>query len=298
MTTIDWLIRLLIVGILGATWFWYFQGWQRWRRVDVGLASPKRLVALGLSTLFIVLAFFPPLDLISRHLLFARALQKVALAFGAAPFFWLAAPFHVGSRGLPWRWRRRLTRWLAAGRWSGQIVRFITQPAVAWLTFVAALILWHEAAVVDWTMQHRGLHGLMMILLLGIALLYWGHLVGTGPRLRRQLPDWVLFAYVVGVEVPNMATGMTIAYAGTPFYTYYAAMHALSPSNFGVIEDQMMSGGLIWFTGSFVFFSSAVLIVNRLFHHHDGHAPCHLPDWDSDERMIAPGLEHRLKEKP
>lgn len=298
MTTIDWLIRLLIVVLLGATWFWYCQGWRRRRQVDTQLASGKRLAALGFSTLCILVAFFPPLDLLSRHVLFARALQKVTLAFGAAPFFWLAAPFHVASRGLPWRWRRRLTRWLTAGRWSGQLIRFITQPALAWLTFVAALILWHEAVVVDWTMQHRGLHGVMMILLLGIALLYWGHLVGTAPRLRRPLPGWVLFAYVVGVEVPNMATGMTIAYAGTPFYTYYAATHALSASSFGVIEDQMMSGGLIWFTGSFVFFSSAVLIVNRLFHHHSGHSPHPLPDWDSDERMIAPGLEHRLKEKP
>lgn len=294
----DWLIRLLIVGILGATWFWYIQGWRRWRQVDTKLASPKRLAALAFSTLCILIAFFPPLDFVSRHLLFARAMQKVALAFWAAPFFWLAAPFHLSSRGLSFVWRRRLTRWLAAKPWSGQLARFITHPATTWLAFVAAIILWNDAAVVDWTMRHPGMHGLMMITLLGVALLYWQHLVGTGPRLRPQLPGWVLFAYVVGVEVPNMATGMTIAYAGEPFYTYYAAMHALSNSSFGVIEDQMMSGGLIWFTGSFVFFSSAVLVINRLFHHHGGHSPQYFPDWDTDERMIAPGLEHRLKEKP
>lgn len=297
MTTVDWLIRLVIISILIVIWFWYLQGWRRWRRVDAGLATPQRLVALSVSTLCILAAFFPPLDFISRHLLWGRALQKVALAFWAAPFFWLAAPFHLGSRGLSLVWRRRLTRWLAAGHWSGQVVRFITQPAVTWLAFVAVIVLWNEAAVVDWTMQHQGVHGAMMILLLGVALLYWGHLVGTGPRLRRQLPGWVLFAYVVGVEVPNMATGMTIAYAGAPFYTYYATMHSLTTSSFGVIEDQMMSGGLIWFTGSFVFFASAVLIVNRLFHHHDGHSPQHLPDWDADDRMIAPGLEHRIKKK-
>lgn len=298
MTTLDWLIRLLIIGIVSVTWFWYFQGWRRWRQVDAGLASPKRLAALGISTICVLAAFLPPLDLFSRHLLFARALQKVALAFWAAPFFWLAAPFHLGSRGLSLRWRQRLTCWLDSERRSGQLVRCLTQPALTWLAFVAAIILWNDAAVVDWTMRHQGVHGVMMAALFGVALLYWSHLVGTGPRLRRQLPSWVLFAYVVGVEVPNMATGMTIAYAGTPFYTYYAAMHAVRSSNFGVIEDQMMSGGLIWFTGSFVFFGSAVLIVNRLFHHHQGHTPHHPPDWDSDERMIAPGLEHRLKEKP
>lgn len=298
MTTVDWLIRLLIIGILGVTWFWYVQGWRRWRQVDAQLASPQRLAALAFSTLCILAAFFPPLDLASRHWLFARAFQKVALAFWAAPFFWLAAPFHLGSRGLSFEGRQRLTRWLATERWSGRLARGIGHPALAWFTFVAAIILWNDAAVVDWTMPRQGLHGLMMLVLLGIALLYWQQLVGTGPRLRRQLPGWVLFVYVLGVEVPNMATGMTIAYAGAPFYSYYTAMHSLSAASFGVIEDQMMSGGLIWFTGSFVFFGSAVLIVNRLFHHHGGHSPHHHPDWDSDERMIAPGLEHRLKEKP
>jgi hypothetical protein len=106
----------------------------------------------------------------------------------------------------------------------------------------------------------------------------------------------VLFGYVVGVEIPNMATGMTIAYAGTPFYGYYAAVDTLAASGLSNIEDQMLSGGLIWFTGSFVFFSSAVLVVNRLFRRHKGDSPQPFPDWDSDERMIAPGLEHRLKE--
>ncbi|MEZ4729965.1 MAG: cytochrome c oxidase assembly protein [Caldilineaceae bacterium] len=163
---------------------------------------------------------------------------------------------------------------------------------------MGAIVMWHDAAVVDWTMQRHGIHLLVMGLLFGAALLYWGHLVGTGPRLRRQVPGWVLFAYVVGVEIPNMATGMTIAYAGSPFYAYYSATHTLTEPGFDLIKDQMISGGLIWFTGSFVFFSSAVLIVNRLFRRHNGDSPHHFPDWDSDERMIAPGLEHRLKEAP
>lgn len=294
MTTLDWALRLLIVIGLGVIWFWYLRGWVRWRSVDAGLASPRRLLALILSTLLILIAFFPPLDLASRHLLFVRSLQKIMLAFWAAPLFWLAAPFHLSSRGLPLIWRQRLTRWLQPQRYFGQIIRVITQPAVTWLTFVSAIVMWHDAVVVDWMMARNAMHFVTMVLLFSAALLYWGHLVGTGPRLRKTLPGWVLFAYVVGVEIPNMATGMTIAYAATPFYTYYAAMHKLAPAGIGVTQDQMISGGLIWFTGSFVFFPSAVLILNRLFKLHKGDAPQHFPDWDSDERMIAPGLEHRL----
>ena len=297
MTTTDLTGRLLILGLLGVLWFWYLRGWWHWRRVDRGLASPRRLLALVLSTGLILLAFFPPLDTLSREFLFVRALQKIALAFWAAPLFWLAAPYHMVGRGLPLFWRRRLTRWLQPSRWFGRALRAITQPAVTWLLFVAAIVMWHDAVVVDWTMSHAPMHFFTMVLLFGVALLYWGHLVGTGPRLRRQLPGLVLFAYVVGVEIPNMATGITIAYTETPFYAYYSATHALMPTAFSVIEDQRVSGGLIWFTGSFVFFPSAVLILNRLFGQNKGDAPEYFPDWDADERMIAPGLEHRLDEK-
>lgn len=294
---LDWFVQLLILGTLGLLWVGYLRGWQRWRRVDAALASPMRLVLLGISTLLILVAFFPPLERLSRDFLFARALQKIALAFVAAPLLWLAAPFHLISCGLSATWRRRLVRWLQPHHWLGWLIRASTQPAVTWMAFVSAIVLWHDAHVVNWAMPQPWVHSVMMLLLLGIALLYWSHLVGTGPRWLHRVPGWVLFAYVVGVEIPNMATGMTIAYAATPWYAYYVNAHALLPSTLTAHEDQMLSGGLIWFTGSFVFFSSAVLVLNRLFRRHKEETPYHFPDWDSEERMIAPGLEHRLQEK-
>ncbi|MCB0064535.1 MAG: cytochrome c oxidase assembly protein, partial [Caldilineaceae bacterium] len=127
------------------------------------------------------------------------------------------------------------------------------------------------------------------------ALLYWVHIVGTGLKLRTALPGWVLFIYAVGVEIPNMAAGITIAYSSTPLYEHYIATH--ERLNIDLIADQIMAGGLVWFMGSVVFFCSAVLIVNRLFLRHGSSTPEYHPDWDSEERMIAPGLEHRLEEK-
>ncbi len=297
MTTLDWLLRLPLVLMLGFICVAYWRGWQRLYRVGGQLASRQRLFAFVLSILCVLIALLPPLELFSRHLLLGRTLQKIALAFFAAPLFWLACPFHLIAIGLPLGWRQRWIRWVRPRHWVGRMLRVLTQPALNWLLFVSAIVIWHDAALVDWTMQRPVVHLAVMVLLGLVALLYWQHLVGTGPRLRRPGPEWVLFVYVVGVEIPNMATGMTIAYGQTPFYAYYAAQHRLATSGLGVIEDQMASGGILWFMGSFVFFSSAVLVINRMFRRNKGDSAQPLPDWDSDERMIAPGLEHRLKEK-
>jgi hypothetical protein len=56
----------------------------------------------------------------------------------------------------------------------------------------------------------------------------------------------------------------------------------------------VLAGGLIWFCGSIVYFGSAVLIFRTLIPREQ---PKPFPEWDSDERMIAPGLEHRLPKK-
>jgi len=109
------------------------------------------------------------------------------------------------------------------------------------------------------------------------------------------LPVWVFFAYLVGADIPNMVSGVTISFTGHPIYSYYVAAHN-NGNSFGldVIKDQIIAGGLVWFTGSMVYFGSAVLVMGKLFKHD---TPRPFPDWDADERMIAPGLEHRLADK-
>ncbi len=295
MPMTEWLIRLLILLLLGVTGSLYFRGWLRLRRVDSPVAKPVRLSLFISSTLLLLLATFPPIYRLSHELLYARAVQKIMVAMVAAPLFWLSCPLHISLRGLPVEWRRRFMHSLRADTTSGRFLRIVTPPGVAWMLYVAAIVIWHDIAVVNWTMADQSRHYLTLGLMFCAALLYWVHIVGTGFHLRRALPGWMLFVYAVGVEIPNMTAGITIAYSGVPLYAHYVATHA--QSSFPMVEDQMIAGGLVWFMGSVVFFFSAVMIVNRLFARHGSNTPEHFPDWDSDERMIAPGLEHRLDEK-
>jgi cytochrome c oxidase assembly factor CtaG len=245
--------------------------------------------------LLVLLAAFPPLYTGSHEFLYARAIQKIMVAMVAAPLFWLACPVQIILSGWPAVWRRRFMRGLRADTQRGQLLRLVTAPGIAWLSYVAALVFWHEPAVVNWTMAGTGWHYLTLGIMFGAALFYWVHIVGTGFRLRPALPGWVLFVYAVGVEIPNMTAGITIAYSSRPLYAHYSASHA--QLNSLVLADQVMAGGLVWFIGSIVFFFSAVMIIHRLFLRHGSTTPEYYPEWDSEQRMIAPGLEDRLKKE-
>lgn len=295
MPITEWFIRLLIVVILATVGGVYLRGWRHLRQVGSPLAKPFRLTLLLSSMLLILLATWPPIYELSHEILYARAVQKIMVAMVAAPLFWLACPVHIMLRGLPFRWRRAIFHRFQPETWTGHSIRAVTSTGVAWLVYVSAIVIWHDTNIVNWTMGGNVRHYLTLTLMFGAALLYWVHIVGTGLKLRTALPGWVLFAYAVGVEIPNMAAGITIAYSSTPLYTHYVATH--ERLNIDLIADQIMAGGLVWFMGSVVFFFSAVMIVNRLFLRHGSDTPHHHPDWDSDERMIAPGLEHRLDEE-
>ncbi len=111
-----------------------------------------------------------------------------------------------------------------------------------------------------------------------------------------------MIAYLIGVEIPNMVAGVSIAFTSTPIYTHYAAIratviaahHIILPVT--VLEDQMIGGAIVWVVGSFVYISSIMTILYRLFVREGSLAPQPAINWDAHENLIAPGLEHRAHE--
>ncbi|MCB0182984.1 MAG: cytochrome c oxidase assembly protein, partial [Caldilineaceae bacterium] len=278
----------------GAGWV-YLRGWHRLHRAGAPLGSPIRPLLLLGSTALVLVAFFPPFYEGSHQVLYLRAIQKILVAMLAAPLFWLATPVHISLRGLPYRWRRFFIHAIRADTRSGSMIRIGSAMGTTWLLYVAAIVIWHDSKVVNWTMAGTNRHFLTLTFMFAAALLYWVHIVGTGLRLRYALPVWVIFAYAVGVEIPNMTAGITIAYSSIPLYAHYTAIAKITGAD--IFDAQVLAGGLVWFMGSIVFFFSAVMVVNRIFVRHGSTTPQYHPEWDSEERMIAPGLEHRLNEK-
>ncbi len=284
------------VGIVIGVAVLYWRGWRRLRRQQPALARPLRCWAFVLGLLLILLPHLPPIYTTSEQVLAARSVMNIFTAMLAPPLLWLGLLAHTLLLGLPTNLRHSLTRLMFKPSSLRSVVYALSTPGVAWLFFLGAIVFWHDARFVNWSMTQHWARQLSLWVLLGAGLMYWGHIVGTAPHLHPRLPLWVYFACLVGIEIPNMASGVTIAFTSDPIYEYYIAAHAAMPNQFGleVQRDQVLAGGLIWFCGSIVYFGSAVLILRSLF---PSEQPKPFPGWDADERMIAPGLEHRLKEK-
>lgn len=286
-------VPVVLTGLIG---FVYTRGWLRLRRRLPGIAQPRRLLFFWLGLAAVTAVHLPPLTSLSEQLLFVRSITKILTVMLAPPLLWLAIPVHVILAGLPKPLRRRCTRLLFMASPARDALRAVTAPGLAWLLFISAFLTWHDARFASWSMQQVWSRHLALWVLLLAALVYWGHVVGASPRIHERLPGWVFFAYLIGADIPNMVSGVTISFTGHPIYSYYIAAHAAGNNRLGLdaINDQIIAGGLVWFFGSMVYFGSAVLVIGRSFKHD---TPQPFPNWDADERMIAPGLEHRLSER-
>lgn len=288
----DWSFHPVSSLILLALAGLYLRGWLGMRRAGLPLASAGRLVSFGLGLLALAVAFLSPLVALRQELLLGRAGQQLLIGLLAPPLLWLACPVHVIARGLPFPLRWRGMRLLRAENPAGWLLRKATKPMAVWLLAFSVFLIWHEPQVANWLLARPILYGAGLWGLWMTYMLFWWHPLGTGPRLHPAMPAGVGFFYVIlGGEVPNMATGVILAFRKTPAYAFYADQSVVP--GLSVMQDQMISGGMIWFLGSVIYVTVAIALLSRVFRNFQAQPPPPI-SWDATERTIAPGLEHRV----
>lgn len=270
----------------------YMGGWLRLKRNGAQLASTARLVSFSAGTAALAIAFHSPLVALQQELLIGRAGQQMLIGLLAPPLLWLACPAHIILRALPAPSRRWIVSKLKKSTWTGRLIRRLTHPLPIWLLAFSVFLLWHEPGIANWLLFHPPVYRLCLWGVWITYMLFWWHPLGTGLRLRRAMHPAIAFLFVIlGGEVPNMVTGVTLAFRNTPAYSYYAAR--LPVPELTTMQDQMISGGMIWFFGSIIYVGVAVALLGRVFRNFEAPRPQPI-SWDATKRTIAPGLEHRV----
>ncbi|MEM7130718.1 MAG: cytochrome c oxidase assembly protein [Chloroflexota bacterium] len=293
---IGWFSELIFVLFPILLWLTYRRGWNISHARWPGLFSVRRFYLFSIALLLIWLVMSSPANTLARSYLTIRSIQKILLCMIIPPLLWNAIPFHVMLFGIGKNLRgwgiQQFVRKSKRNVW----LQTITQPGIVLLVYAISFMLWHEPSIASWVIERPWANQMMSCILLLTALLFWYHVVPCGPRLHRSLPIWGIFIYLVGVEILNMLAGVTIAFAQTPIYNYYSQVHGLnsSPLYLTVMQDQMLSGGLTWITGSIVYISTIVLILNQFFKKEKGDPPTLSFTQPATGRTIAPGLEHRV----
>lgn len=270
----------------------YLWAWLRLRRTRAPLATVARLFSFVAGTSALAIAFLSPLVALQQELLIGRAAQQILIGLLAPPLLWLACPTHVILRGLPASTRRWAVGKLKGSTQSGRLIRRATHPLAVWMFAFSVFLLWHEPGIANRLLAQPEVYRLSLWGVWITYMLFWWYPMGTGPRLRSRMHPGIAFLYVIiGGEVPNMVTGVTLAFRQTPAYSYYA--DRLPFPWLTTMQDQMISGGMIWFLGSIVYFGVAMALLGRVFRNFEAPRPPPI-SWDATERTIAPGLEHRV----
>ncbi|RIK40040.1 MAG: hypothetical protein DCC55_16205 [Chloroflexi bacterium] len=287
----DWRIdvTLMLLG-LGTL---YVVGWVRLRRRSNyrKLASRGKLAAYLSGLVILAIALMSPIDRLGGQLFFMHMIQHKLEIMVAAPLVCLANPFPFMMWGLPTPARRRVAALFTHESPVRSVLSRVTSPGVAWFIFITFYMGWHDPGLYNLALYYSWVHDLQHVTFFVSALLFWWHITNAAPYIHGRRSVWGRLAMLIGVIPAQMIAGIIIATSGTVLYTYYASIPRFW--GFNVLEDQAIGGMIMWTLSSEMVVWAAVFLLGGLFGGAKA-APGPVANWDSEEAMVAPGLEHRV----
>ena len=147
------------------------------------LRAPARAAAFAAGLGVVLLALCSPIDALGHRLLQAHMVQHLLLMVVAPPLLWLGAPVAPLLAGLPVRARRAVASVLAT-RPVRRLTGVLTDPRVAWVSFVVAFWAWHAPALYDVALRSDLWHHVEHACFFLTALLFWHPVILPWPARR------------------------------------------------------------------------------------------------------------------
>jgi cytochrome c oxidase assembly factor CtaG len=239
----------------------------------------------------IAISLMSPIDRLGGQLFFMHMLQHLLFMMLAAPLLWLGEPFPIALWALPHTARHTVGGLFTRDSAFRRAFAYVTSPGISWLLFITVYLGWHDPTAYNAALYHDWIHDIEHITFFGASMLYWWPVIGAAPHIHTHFPEWAKVPYLIGTVPPNMFIGISIAFATGVRYSYYETIPRIW--GFTVMQDQQISGAIMWIPGSMMFILAALIVIARLFGKEKNHPGAVSSDWDSEQAMIAPGLESR-----
>ncbi len=203
---------------------------------DQQAVTKKQKVTFIFATILLLISADWPLhDIAEDHLYSAHMLQPLLITFIVPPLFLLSIP----------TWLARLL--VVSDTFSSQVIRKVSHPVVAGVTFNALVALTHWSGFVQFSADSGVFHYAIHVLLFVTALLMWIPVVSPIPELRLSLPGQMFYLFLMSIIPTVPAAWLTFA-EGT-VYNHYDDGYQMW--GITVQSDQQAAGLIMKLIGGF-----------------------------------------------
>jgi cytochrome c oxidase assembly factor CtaG len=244
-----WSFEPMVVVPVVAAAALYLRGWAALRPRMPARFGAGRAAAFAAGLGVVLVAVCSPIDALGHRLLQAHMIQHLLLMVVAPPLLWLGAPVAPLLGGLPVRARRAVASVLAT-RPARRLTGVLTEPRVAWVSFVVAFWAWHAPALYDLALRSDLWHHVEHACFFLTALLFWHPVILPWPA-RQAWPRWGMIVYLLLAEAQATLLSAILTFSDRVIYPAYAAgagLRGLSP-----LDDQALAGVIMWVPGSIAF---------------------------------------------
>lgn len=293
----SWDFRIEVVLILLIAGTLFVRGWWLLRQRTRSRAGENRWQAGAawrpiayLSGLFLLgITLMSPIDVLSSQLFTMHMIQHVLLVMIIPPLILLANPMPFSLWGLPKEARKGVGGWFSSGSRLRKVLKALTGAGFVWLAYVIVIWGWHDPYAYNLALENGIIHDIEHITFILVAMLFWWHIIGAGPRIHRSLSPAARFAFTLSAIPPIMIAGVAIAFADEPIYPYYDALPRLW--GLSTLQDQRIAGIIMWIPGSMMYMIAGLILVAHWLQKEETKPWLPESSWATDEALAAPGMK-------
>lgn len=250
-------------------------GWYSWAVRRVRRAGSWSRAASGcfyVALLLLALTYLGPIAAWSHTFFWAHMTQHLVVMMVVAPLLVLGNPVTLAFRASGPATRRRWVLPILRSR----AVRVLTNPWVTWVLFAGALLATHFTPFYDLALRNHDLdYFVEQPLYLIAAFLFYFPLIGSNLQPRR--PSHAVRLLSLGTMMfPEALVGAVIYFASVPLYSSFDTVRPFGP---GVLDDQRLSGALMW---------ALVMVVDS------GWMMLAAAEWFTSEEKKTAGLDRQI----